>query len=224
MMSILSPVVTGPSLGVLTRLVAASLLGALVALIYRRTRPARDESSSFTITLVLLAILIAMVTQVIGDNVARAFSLVGALSIVRFRTAIKDPRDVGFVFAALALGMGCGTGFYLQSLVFTLFLCGLLLLLSKLSVGKAESNEAIVRVTAADGAGVAEALEAALQSADARPVLINRVHEEKSRQQTLSWRVRTGEGRAQGELQERLRKVEGVAAVGVYVMDDFNVL
>jgi len=205
-------------------LVLSAVLVLALVQTYRATHRGAVYSASFLQALFILTACTTLIMVVIGSNVARAFSLVGALSIVRFRTAIKDPRDVGFVFAALALGMGCGTGFYLQSLVFTLFLCGLLLLLSKLSVGKAESNEAIVRVTAADGAGVAEALEAALQSADARPVLINRVHEEKSRQQTLSWRVRSGEGRAQGELQERLRKVEGVAAVGVYVMDDFNVL
>ena len=78
--------------GVLVRLVAAMLLGAVVAFIYRRTRPASDVAQSFQVTLVLLSILIAMVTQVIGDNVARAFSLVGALSIVRFRTSCATRR------------------------------------------------------------------------------------------------------------------------------------
>ena len=57
-----------------------------------------DEAESFTVTLVLLTILIAMVTQVIGDNVARAFSLVGALSIVRFRTVVRDTQDTAYVF------------------------------------------------------------------------------------------------------------------------------
>lgn len=59
-------------------------------------------------TLVLLAALIAMVTQVIGDNVARAFSLVGALSIVRFRTSVRDTRDTAFVIFAVAVGMAVG--------------------------------------------------------------------------------------------------------------------
>ena len=71
---------------VVGRLIAAMVLGGIVAQIYRHSRA--EPPSSFTVTLVLLAILIAMVTQVIGDNVARAFSLVGALSIVRFRTVV----------------------------------------------------------------------------------------------------------------------------------------
>jgi uncharacterized membrane protein YhiD involved in acid resistance len=92
--------------GVLVRLVAALLLGAIVAQIYRRTRG--EPASSFTATLVLLSVLIALVTQVIGDNVARAFSLVGALSIVRFRTVVRDTQDTAYVIFAVAIGMAAG--------------------------------------------------------------------------------------------------------------------
>ena len=98
----------GAPLQVLTRLIIAALLGAVVGWIYQRTRPASETSSSLAITLVLLSILIAMVTQVIGDNVARAFSLVGALSIVRFRTVVRDTVDTAFVIFAVAVGMAVG--------------------------------------------------------------------------------------------------------------------
>jgi hypothetical protein len=101
----------GPKLGasdVLIRLLLAAVLGGVVAWIYRRTRKGAEISSSFPITLVLLAILIAMVTQVIGDNVARAFSLVGALSIVRFRTVVRDTQDTAYVIFAVVVGMAVG--------------------------------------------------------------------------------------------------------------------
>ena len=98
----------GAPLQVLARLIGAALLGAVVGWIYQRTRPASETSSSLAITLVLLSILIAMVTQVIGDNVARAFSLVGALSIVRFRTVVRDTVDTAFVIFAVAVGMAVG--------------------------------------------------------------------------------------------------------------------
>jgi hypothetical protein len=93
---------------IVLRLVVAMVFGAVVALVYRKTR--RVPASSFTSTLVLLAILIAMVTQVIGDNVARAFSLVGALSIVRFRTVVRDTQDTAYVIGAVAVGMAVGAG------------------------------------------------------------------------------------------------------------------
>ena len=95
------------------RLVAALALGCLVAGIYRVTRggsKSNGQTGDLTATLVLLAVLIAMVTQVIGNNVARAFSLVGALAIVRFRTVVEDTRDTAFVIFAVAVGMALGAG------------------------------------------------------------------------------------------------------------------
>jgi hypothetical protein len=97
------PLLTG-----LKRLVAAAILGGAVAGVYRLTRPGSEVTQAFLRTLVLLAIMIAMVTQVVGNNTARAFSLVGALSIVRFRTVVRDIEDTAFVIFAVAIGMAAG--------------------------------------------------------------------------------------------------------------------
>lgn len=103
--------VTADPVGVIVfRLIVAMLFGVVVAFVYRRSR--RLPAGSFTTTLLLLSILIAMVTQVIGDNVARAFSLVGALSIVRFRTIVRDTQDTAYVIAAVAVGMAVGAGHF----------------------------------------------------------------------------------------------------------------
>ncbi|MDR2981371.1 MAG: DUF4956 domain-containing protein [Puniceicoccales bacterium] len=91
------------------RLLVALGCGMAIAWVYKRTRPTASISTTFPMTLVLLAILIALVTQVIGDSVARAFSLVGALSIVRFRTVVRDTQDTAFVIFAVVLGMAVGT-------------------------------------------------------------------------------------------------------------------
>lgn len=100
---------TGVSpLVVFFRLLAALALGALVAWIYVKTTRRLAGAESFPATLALLAVLIAMVTQVIGDNVARAFSLVGALSIVRFRTVVRDTKDTAYVIFAVVVGMAVG--------------------------------------------------------------------------------------------------------------------
>ncbi|QDT05389.1 hypothetical protein K227x_37890 [Rubripirellula lacrimiformis] len=94
-----------------TRLTLAWLCGWIVSFIARYKKP-HDNSDNFTLTLVLMSILIAMATQIIGDNIARAFSLVGALSIVRFRAAVSSTRDVAFVLAAVVVGMAIGAGQY----------------------------------------------------------------------------------------------------------------
>ena len=106
-----APFVNGSPISVteiLARLVVAAIFGGLVAFVYRRSRNEIDISPTFPPTLVLLSILIAMVTQVIGDNVARAFSLVGALAIVRFRTVVRDTQDTAFVILAVVVGMAVG--------------------------------------------------------------------------------------------------------------------
>src|SRR5262245_31509012 len=90
----------------------AFLLGLAVAGIYWLTHR-RDETlaPTFLSTLVLLSILIAMLTQVIGDNLARAFSLAGVLAIVRFRTVVEDSRDTAFVIFAVIVGMAVGADY-----------------------------------------------------------------------------------------------------------------
>lgn len=90
------------------RLVTAFLLGLVVAGIYRSTAAPARRTRSFVATLVLLCILIALVTQVVGSDTARAFTLVGALSIVRFRTVVQDTRDTAFVIFAVVVGMAIG--------------------------------------------------------------------------------------------------------------------
>lgn len=95
---------------ILFRQAMALLFGCVVAWVYSMTRGAGPERRSIITTLVLLTILIGTISSVIGDNVARAFSLVGALSIVRFRTVVEDTRDTAFVILAVGVGMAVGTG------------------------------------------------------------------------------------------------------------------
>jgi uncharacterized membrane protein YhiD involved in acid resistance len=96
----------------LARLAVSLVLGCAVASIYFISqRKERSETFAFVTTLVLLTVLISMVTMVIGNSVARAFSLAGALAIIRFRTIVEDTRDTAFVIFAVVVGMAVGAGF-----------------------------------------------------------------------------------------------------------------
>jgi uncharacterized membrane protein YhiD involved in acid resistance len=90
------------------RLGTAFLCGCVIAGIYWGVRPREHFMPTFPATLVLLAILCAMLPLVIGQNVAWAFGLVGALSIVRFRTVVEDTHDITFVIFAVLVGMAVG--------------------------------------------------------------------------------------------------------------------
>ena len=98
-----------PTAKVAARFVQAGCLGVAVAVVYYLTqRKSRTEAAPMVATLVLLCVLIAMVTLVIGENLARAFSLAGALAIIRFRTVVDDTRDTAFVIGAVVTGMAVG--------------------------------------------------------------------------------------------------------------------
>ena len=102
------------------RLVVAFLFGCIAAAIHFWTSAkTRGPDRSFLATLVMLSILIAVVTIVIGVNVARAFSLAGVLAIVRFRTVVDDTRDTAFVIFAVVSGMAVGGGFYWEPALVT---------------------------------------------------------------------------------------------------------
>lgn len=129
-MNILSDFLTFPPLITMgadaLRVLLAFVLGVFIVNIYRWTH-AGIPQKSFTDTLIILCMLISVVMVIIGDSIARAFSLVGALSIIRFRTAIQDPRDIGFVFYALAVGMAIGAGNSAVA-VLAAFLIGIIIL------------------------------------------------------------------------------------------------
>lgn len=117
------------------RLVAALLFGTCIAVIYRVShgREKNGQAWAFCTTLILLCGLIAMVTEVIGGSVAKAFSLVGALSIVRFRTVVEDTRDTAFVIFSVIVGMAAGSGLLWLPAIGTVAVGGTAVLLSSVS-------------------------------------------------------------------------------------------
>jgi uncharacterized membrane protein YhiD involved in acid resistance len=103
---------------VVVRLFAALAFGWAIALTYRLTQRSRDDfRSAFAVTLVMLTVILSMITQVIGENVALAFSLVGSLAVVRFRTPVNDTRDTAYVILAVAIGMAAGAGMFEIALI-----------------------------------------------------------------------------------------------------------
>lgn len=110
------------------------ILTLSLGLVYRWTHRGVSYSQTFVHTLVIMGVTVGFIMLIVGSNLARAFTLVGALSIIRFRSAVKDPRDLAFVFMAMAIGMACGTRFYLLAIFATLCLACVVVVLSKLDL------------------------------------------------------------------------------------------
>ena len=138
-------------LDVVLVLVLSFVLSASIGWIYKITHRGTSYTQSFVFTLVLNGMVVALVMLIVGSGIARAFSLVGALSIIRFRNALKETRDVGFIFFTMAIGMAIGTRFYLLGVIATLAICLVILLMTRFNWYAREMSNQILRIQILDG-------------------------------------------------------------------------
>ena len=119
-------------LDVVLVLMLSFLTSAFIGWIYQQTHRGTSYTQSFVFTLVINGMIVALVMMIVGSNIARAFSLVGALSIIRFRNAVKETRDVGFIFFTMAIGMAIGTRFYLLGLIASVVISLVIVIMTRL--------------------------------------------------------------------------------------------
>lgn len=125
----------------------SAIFSSITVWVYRYTHSGLSYSRSFGVSMILMSVTIAFIMMIIGSNLARAFSLVGALSIVRYRNALKESRDTAFIFLSLAIGMACGVKLFGMAALFTTFSLILLILLEKIKFGSAVYNERLLQIT-----------------------------------------------------------------------------
>lgn len=116
---------------VIVVLLLSFILTSLIGWVYQVTHRGTSYTQSYVHTLVLNGMIVAVIMLVIGSNIARAFALVGALSIIRFRNAVKETRDVGFIFFTMAIGMAIGTKFYLLAVVAAVVISLIVLIMTR---------------------------------------------------------------------------------------------
>lgn len=132
---------------ILLILTAALVLGLIVAGFYAAIHQHDSYPASFPMTLVMLPVIISIIIYLIGNNVASAFSLAGAFSLIRFRSAPGDPKDIAYVFFALAIGLACGMGYIFYAAVAAVFLCLAMLLLEKIHFGTPRASSLNLKIT-----------------------------------------------------------------------------
>lgn len=103
-------------------LLASFLCGLVIYFIYRKFYKGVIYNNNFNILLIMVCVVTTFIVLTITSNVVLSLGMVGALSIVRFRTAVKDPLDVGFLFWSIAVGITCGAGLFFMSFLCTLFI------------------------------------------------------------------------------------------------------
>lgn len=128
-------------------IISSITLGLIISLAYIKTNKKNGYSLNFPITLIMLPIIIAIIILLVGNNIATAFSLAGAFSIIRFRSAPGDPKDIAYVFFTLAVGLTCGMGYIVYAILFTIILCSLMIILDLTKFGIPKSKMMQLKIT-----------------------------------------------------------------------------
>ena len=131
----------------LLTLLTAFAVGAMISLVYLKTDKGDHPSQGFALTLFILPAILSMIILLVGSNIARAFSLAGAFSIIRFRSAPGDPKDIARVLLALAVGLACGMGYLLAAILFSVIFCLVFLLLCGIRFGQVKATGRLLKIT-----------------------------------------------------------------------------
>lgn len=121
--------------------------GLAISLLYQWTYKGSSYAPSFVRSLIFMAMITSVVMLAIGNNLATAFGLVGAMSIIRFRTAVKDPQDIVFVFFALAVGLAAGVGMFMVAIVGTVVIGTIVAITSGTDFGVLNRRSFLLQLT-----------------------------------------------------------------------------
>jgi uncharacterized membrane protein YhiD involved in acid resistance len=138
---------------------SAIVLGLVISLAYMKTNKKSGYNSGFSTTLIMLPVIIAIIILLVGNNVATAFSLAGAFSIIRFRSAPGEPKDIAYVFFTLAVGLTCGMGYIGYAIMFTIILCAVMVLLDSIKFAMPKSKTMQLKITVPEDLNYEDALD-----------------------------------------------------------------
>jgi uncharacterized membrane protein YhiD involved in acid resistance len=130
---------------VISAMLLSFVLCSVVAKLYQLTFQSLSYSRSFVHTLILGGMIVCMVMMSMGDSLARGIGVLGALSIIRFRTVVRDPRDMMFLFSTLGIGIACGAGMFAVAVTGCLLLSSVIVLLHFAPFATHRRYEAMLR-------------------------------------------------------------------------------
>jgi hypothetical protein len=202
-----------------TSLTAAFAMSQLVAMVYVWTHRGLSYSQSFVQTLVMSGAVTATMMLAIGNNIVWGIGVVGALALVRFRTNLRDPRDMVFVFAALVSGIAAGTRAYALGAVGTVFFSLIALYLAGVPFGARRTFDGLLRFTAPWNDEVSLAASRVLHRHCRRFVLatLREVQQGESSEHVYQVRFRSEDSRRQ--LARELAAVPGLSSITLLMED-----
>ncbi|MBK1875952.1 DUF4956 domain-containing protein [Pelagicoccus mobilis] len=198
---------------ILTSLGLSLVLGSMLATVYRWTHVGFSYSRSYVQTLVLASIVSTIMIVAIGNNLARGLGILGALAIIRFRTPIRDPRDIIFLFASLAVGISSGSGIYAVAVLGTVFFCLSVLVLSWSPNSTQRHNEGLLRFLAFGGSDIETVLSEVFKNYANSVELVAMREAAQGEGVEYAYQVQLVEKSLQSDFLNTLKEVDGLREV-----------
>lgn len=200
-------------------LLLAFVCSTAIGFTYEHTFLGLSYSRNFVQALVLSSVVAATVMQAIGDNVGRGLGMLGALSIVRFRTSFKDPRDIMFLFAALGAGIGCGVFAWGIAAGGTFAFCLIAFILSRSGLGTKNFFDGMLRFAMPNDSAAREKLEKVMRANIKTFVLITMREVDGGERIDVAYQVRLRRNRPANEVLKELTSVPGISDIHFMMQD-----
>ncbi|WP_297699700.1 DUF4956 domain-containing protein [uncultured Fibrobacter sp.] len=200
-------------------LILTFILSSIIAWTYEKTFLGLSYSRNFVQAIVLSAVVAATVMQAIGDNVGRGLGMMGALSVVRFRTSFKDPRDIMFVFASLGAGIGCGVYAWGAAVGGTIAFSIVAFLLSRTGLGTKHFFDGMLRFALPNEPKVRGQIEDIMKSSLKTFILITMREVDGGARLDVAYQIRLRATKPAAEILSDLSKIEGISDVQFMMQD-----
>lgn len=201
---------------IIINIIVSLVCSFVISLIYRFTYRGPGYSESFVDSIVFLSVITTVVIMIIGNNLARAFGLVGALSIIRFRTAIKDTIDIVYIFLALAIGMAGGVGYHKLAVAATVITGTIFLIFSFKQTNFFFSRPYMLQFACSSSESVDKSFMKVLCDYCRSYEMINIRSNEISESFEYSYYIHVKKNKNTNQLMHDLKNVEGIKNINLY--------
>lgn len=207
------------AVGVVYSVLLSFVLSSLVALTYEKTFRGLSYSRNFIQSLILGSVAATMVMQAIGDNLARGLGMMGALGMIRFRTVLKDPRDIIFIFAAMGIGISCGVYAYTISSMGAVVFCVVAFFLYYTPFGEMRYYDGILRFSMDIRAGDRIQIEAVFKSYCKKSALITLREMAQGNRLDYAYHIKLKDGTKKTEMIEKLKAIPSIEGISLMLQE-----
>lgn len=191
----------------------AFVLSSIIALMYERTFQGLSYSRGLVQSMILGSIVSCLLMIAIGDNIARGIGIVGSLAIIRFRTNLRDPRDLVFLFASLGIGVAAGVQSYATAFIGTIVFCLIVFVLYISPFGTRRKHDGLVRFQIPTGPVAAAAVTNVLQAYTKNFVLVTMRNVAQGQVVDYAYQVKLADPMANQTLIQQLEMIDGIRGI-----------